>query len=397
MAATSQGMMVVGRLVGGIGVGAASLLVPRYLSEIAPTRIRGLLGTFNQIFINLGIVSAFAIGWPLESVGPMTHVVLLGHEVLWWRCMFAAGLIPAVIQAIGMLFCPETPVWLLFSGLHLQATASYRALHGTNHEYNDNAPPPAAAHVHAVGSFENESPLLSNESSRDDVHDIQARTHSTPVVGLYSLFDRRYRLIMILALAIPLLQQFGGINTVILYGSDVFKTAGLHSPIAANLIMGCVNMGATCAAAVLMDRAGRKSLLTWSFAGMSLALGVMAAFLLLPTPAQLAGSVSFVGIMVYIIAFAMGCGPVPWVYLPEILPDEIKGTAQALCTAVNWLGNIAVGATFPTMMRSLGLGGSYALYAVFCCGGAVFCANWMVETKQRSLVDVHAGLLAVWR
>jgi len=99
------------------------------------------------------------------------------------------------------------------------------------------------------------------------------------------------------------------------------------------------------------------------------------------------------GIMAYIVAFAFGCGPVPWVYLPEILPPEIKGPAQAAATALNWIGNLAVGGTFPAMLRAFGLGGSYALYALFCAGAAVFCTRWMVETKQRSLAVIHAELL----
>lgn len=199
---------------------------------------------------------------------------------------------------------------------------------------------------------------------------------------------------MILAIGVVFQQQLSGINTVILYGSQVFRTAGIASPILANLCMGGVNTAATAVAAVLMDRTGRKSLLTLSFTGMSVALGVMAMVLSRPNISEKVSALVALGaIFVYTIFFALGCGPVPWVYLPEILPAEIKGPAQAVCTAINWFGNFLVGLSFPFMLQQLGLGGSYALYAAACCGSAVFCAKYMVETKKRSLAAVHAELM----
>ena len=198
---------------------------------------------------------------------------------------------------------------------------------------------------------------------------------------------------MILAAALPLLQQFGGSNTVILYGSEVFRSAGVTSPILANLCMGILNTFVTIIAALAMDRAGRKTLLTYSFAGMAIALGVMSSFLLLSSSTSLDAKVSLLSILVYIIFFALGCGPVPWVYLPEVLPPAIKGPAQAVCTALNWAGNLVVGATFPAMLHLLGLGGSYLVYALLCAGSAYFCYKYMVETKKRSLRDVHRELV----
>jgi MFS family permease len=409
--ASSESTLIMGRLLSGIGTGAASLFVPRYLNEIAPNPIRGLLGTLNQILINIGIVIAFSLGLPYEA-NPAKTITLLGRYTLpWWRCMFAVGVIPAILQALGMALCPETPVWLLWSGLHLQATKSYRALHGS-----------AAAPI--LSSREDSLHIEEEEYDGDDeIHNRNVITteegvdnvEALPLVNPSSnaapaasaiiseasnegsfkaLLNPKYRRIMILAVGVVFLQQLSGINTVILYGSDVFRTAGISSPILANLFMGGVNTAATVVAAILMDRKGRKSLLTLSFFGMSAALGIMAAFLAVPGISQkIAAVVALVSIFVYTVFFALGCGPVPWVYLPEILPAEIKGPAQALSTGINWLGNFLVGLSFPLMLAGIGLSGSYAVYAVACCGSAVFCRKYMVETKQRSLAAVHAELM----
>lgn len=377
-AAPSETMLLTGRALAGLGTGAASLLVPRYLSEIAPTPIRGLLGTLNQICINVGIVAAFALGWPYDA-GQPRFVDLLGWtDVPWWRVQLAAGAVPAAAQATGMAACPESPVWLLWSGLHAQASASYRALHGAG----------AGGEADGDGEGEGAAPLLGGAG---DAAEAGGGGEVPRSEGFAALLDPRYRRVMMLAAGLPLLQQAGGINTVVLYGTAVFRAAGVTSPVAANVAMGVVNTAATVAAAGLMDRAGRKPLLTWSFAGMGVALGALAAASLLHP--SISPRAALACILLYIVAFALGCGPVPWVYLPEVLPPAIKGPAQAACTALNWGGNLAVGATFPAMLRGMGLGGAYAVYAALCVGSAAFCGRYMVETKRRRLEAVHAELM----
>jgi MFS family permease len=419
-AAPSEALLLLGRLLAGIGTGAASLFVPRYLNEISPNPIRGLLGTLNQILINIGIVLAFALGWPYEH-DPSKTVDFFGLSTFpWWRCMFAVGAVPAIVQALGMSVCPETPVWLLWSGLHLQATRSYRALHGVpsnapfgdelesareltmegEEDHDEQRSSIRNSHVTFDDSDNVEAPLLVSNipkatSTRNDSGGRGAEEERNGAEGTFkAVLNPQYRRIMILAVGVVFEQQLSGINTVILYGSEVFRTAGISSPILANLVMGGLNTAATIIAAMLMDRTGRKLLLTLSFSGMAATLGLLAAFLIVPGIPEIFAAPGALGaIFVYTIFFALGCGPVPWVYLPEILPAEIKGPAQALCTAINWFGNFLVGVTFPAMMHILSLGGSYAVYAALCCGSAVFCGKYMVETKQRSLADVHAELM----
>ena len=413
--APSELHFLAGRFIAGIGTGAASLLVPRYLTEIAPNSIRGLLGTLNQVFINIGIVLSFSAGFPLEADPHKTIDISFRHGtslvVPWWRIMFASGIVPAAVQAMGMAMCPETPVWLLFAGLHLQASRSYRALQGHSSNGNGNGNGSGSGiGVDDDNDTNDENGNDTDTRSDEEASLLEASTHPPSnrhhrhrqqhqhqqhETSFKTLLEPQYRRIMILAAGLPLLQQFGGINTVILYGTQVFRQAGVASPIIANLLMGIINTMATGIAAALMDHAGRKMLLVISFTGMAAALTVLSfCFILFPdATGTLTSSLAELSILAYIVAFALGCGPVPWVYLPEILPPAIIGQAQALCTALNWGGNLVVGATFPAMLSALGLGQSYLVYAVACSGAAVFCQRLMIETKQKSLAAVHDELM----
>lgn len=204
--------------------------------------------------------------------------------VPWWRVMFGLAAVPALIQAAGMAVCPETPVWLMFSGFHLQASKSYRKLHG---RVPDLATEAAAEDLDQLVGFSSpgddssaallDQPLLNTRSQPNN------SSSGTATGGFSALFSGRYRRIMILAATLPLLQQLSGINSVVLYGSEVFRKAGVKSPVVANLLLGLVNTLATVGAAVLMDRAGRKKLLTWSYGGMAICLLGMATLLILPS------------------------------------------------------------------------------------------------------------------
>lgn len=406
--------LLVGRAVCGLGAGGASVLVPRYLAEIAPDAIRGGLGTLNQVFINVGITSSYVMGLPYQK-GP-AMVSLLGHAVPWWRAMFMVALVPCAVQATGLALCPESPEWLVWRGRLLRARDSWRRLHGTRRGaprrpgraqggetqeerqplLRDGAdspsaapppPPPSASRTTAATQREGgagapaapaaSEPLPAPPSPSPHQHHPPARSApaagpAAAAKGWAALLQPRYRRVMTLAVALPLFQQLSGINTVIFYSSQVFKMAGLASPVLGSIAMGCANLCMTLVTAALMDSMGRKRLLTWSHSGMAACLAAMSAFIWLPTSKSLEGSVSFCAILSFALFFALGAGPIPWVYLPEILPQEIKGAAQSLCTCLNWVSNLAVGLTFPAMLRTLHIGGSYAVYAALNTVAAVF-------------------------
>lgn len=411
MSACSLGAMLAGRFVAGLGSGAASVLVPRYLAEIAPVSIRGALGTLTQVFINVGILAAYVIGYPYEM--GTEKVDLLGHEVAWWRIMFAAALGPALLQSAVLAFCPESPSWLLRVGRPAHAASALRRLHGTALVLADHHPKlqqavlaaaaghdgrPAAgsgvAQLPAAAASDAEQPLLAGGGGGGGGEEQEAGGEGHQEhLGWSALLAPRYRRVMILAAALPLAQQASGINTVIFFSTKVFEQSGLSSPILGSIAMGLTNLAFTLVAAGLMDRAGRRNLLLTSFVGMAGCLATLSAFMLLPIPQSLEGAASLGSILAYMVFFALGAGPIPYLYLPEILPQEIMGTAQAACTSLNWLSNLVVGSTFPSMLAVLGIAGSYLVYASFNLVSFLFMRGHMVETKQRSVRDIRALLL----
>ncbi|KAK9919103.1 hypothetical protein WJX75_009435 [Coccomyxa subellipsoidea] len=365
--------LLAGRALAGVGAGAASLYVPRYISEVAPISIRGALATLNQAFICVGILVAYLVGLPYQHNEPQT-VAVASHLVSWWRVMFLFGIVPAVLQAVGLLFTPESPVWLNWK--NRRATALYNEHRLLGSLWREEGEVDSTTNL--------EEPLQEQEAAEED---------SGLEGGWGALLKRRYRRIMILAAALPILQQASGINTVVFYSSDVFAKAGLDSPVLGSIIVGSVNVAGTLLAATLMDRAGRRQLLLTSQIVMAVCLFALAVSTYLPLSKVAEGVVSLIVVMGFVLGFSIGSGPIPWVYLPEVLPNEIKGPAAALCTSLNWLSNLIVGLTFPAMLALLHVGGAYLVYAVLNVLGAVFVAALMVETKQRSLAQIQAQLL----
>lgn len=375
-------VLVVGRIIAGIGVGSSSVLVSRYLNEISPVKLRGFLGSCNQLFINFGILMAFGLGL-VYNRDDDAHV----WSMEWWRGMLLIGNVPSLLQLVVMSVCPETPVWLLWNGLHLQASVSYRLLHGSVPE------DVSIMQGHDPGGDERTQEglnLLSDgvDNTYGDYNNRRVKDKADEV-GYRVLLEKRYRRIMLLASVIPVSQQLSGINIVILYGAEVMKLCGLSNPLTSNLILGVVNTAFTILSAFILDRVGRKPVLVLSFFGMAVSL------VLLSIALSFNASIwAFVSLLMYISFFGEGCGGVPWVYLAEILPDEIKGTAQALCTAVNWGVNILVGASFSFLLGSMGhLAGVFGLYAFFCTVSGIFCWSYMIETKKKSLHQVHQELM----
>ncbi|PSC75287.1 plastidic glucose transporter 4-like isoform [Micractinium conductrix] len=380
----------------GLGCGAASVLVPRYVAEIAPVGIRGALGTLNQVCINVGILAAYLLGLPY-SLGPAS-VALLGREVDWWRIMFAAGMGPALLQAAALALCPESPAWLLRRGSPGAAATALRRLHGAAfrpQDYGHKVQAAAQAQAGHSGAADAEEPLLtgSDDGGEGGAGGAGGQPAEAQQLGWGALGLKRYRRVMILAVALPLAQQASGINTVMFYSTQVFQQAGLQSPIVGSIAVGLTNLAFTLVAAVLMDRAGRRPLLLTSFAGMGACLAAFSAVLLLPTPHSLEGPASLGCLIGYITFFALGAGPIPWLYMPEILPQEVMGPAQALCTALNWSGNLLVSATFPAVLAVLGISGSYLVYAALNAGAWMFMFRYMVETKQQPVERIRALLV----
>ncbi|KAK9819874.1 hypothetical protein WJX72_003513 [[Myrmecia] bisecta] len=366
--------LLAGRFLTGIAAGAASLYVPRYIAEISPVRIRGGLSTLNQVFICVGILLAYVVGLPYSGKQP--YDLHIGQSaVAWWRVMFGLALIPAFVQLLALAVCPESPIWLEWVGKIDAANQARRRLLGADFSQELTHP--------------DDAEQLISESERVS----EAVAEDVGEASWSELFSPRYRRIMMLAAGLPLLQQASGINTVIFYSSQVFEDAGLHQPVIGSIIMGGVNVVGTLLAAFLIDHFGRRPLLLFSHAGMGLCLLTISINVFVPVPPAVEANIVLAAILAYTLFFALGVGPIPWVYLPEILPDRIKGRAAALCTCLNWVANLVVGLTFPMMLRVLGLGGSYLVFAVLNLFAVGFVGMYMVETKKRSLKHIQSLLL----
>jgi sugar porter (SP) family MFS transporter len=348
--AGSLAVLLVGRVLVGIGIGGASMLTPLYLAEIAPARERGALVSCNQLAVTLGILVSYLVGYAFAASGS-------------WRWMLGLGGVPGVILAVGMLLLPETPRWLAGHGHADQARAALRRLRGR--------------HV----DIESEVKQL-----RADLKDtVQALPQS-------KLGHSAARLPLIVGIGLAIFQQVTGINTVIYFAPIIFQAAGLSSASAAILAtagIGVVNVVLTIVAIWLVDRVGRRVLLLSGLAGMGISLCLLALGFLLGTGSAL-GWLIAASLAAYVGFFAIGLGPVFWLLISEIYPLAIRARGMSAATIANWLSNLVVALTFLDLVDLLSRPGVFFLYAALTFGAFVFARDLVPETKGLSLEEVEA-------
>ncbi len=360
---------VIYRLIGGFAVGAASIISPAYISEIAPAAYRGRLTSLQQMAIVLGLFFAFLANYLIaRAAGGASQEFWLGFQA--WRWMFWAELAPVFLFFLGLLFIPESPRYLVAAGR-----------------------PEAAERV--ITRFTNPS-----EASAE-VHSIQASLDTGSRPSLRSIMDKatgKIRPIVWVGIALAALQQLVGINVVFYYGEVLWRAAGYSESDALriNVIGGIINVTATLIAIALVDKWGRKPLLLVGSAGMTLFLGILAVVFGTAEVgadgslqlSQNAGLVALFSANLYIIAFGMSWGPVMWVMLGEMFPNQIRGAALAVAGFSQWATNFLVTMTFPVFLKSIGLGGAYGLYAGFAMLSFIFVRVAIRETKGRTLEEM---------
>ena len=367
--ANGSAEFVVYRLIGGFAVGAASIISPAYISEIAPAAFRGRLASLQQMAIVLGLFFAFLVNYLIaQAAGGASETFWWGFPA--WRWMFWAELVPAGLFFLGLLFIPESPRYLVAAG---QAAAAERVLQRLAD------PEHAAAEVRRIGAT--------------------LETDRRP--GLRDLFDRatgRVRPIVWTGLALAAFQQLVGINVVFYYGEVLWRAAGFSESDALriNVIGGVINVASTLLAIALVDKWGRKPLLLTGSIGMAVFLGLLAVVFgtsAVGTDGNLAlsrsaGLLALVGANLYIIAFGMSWGPVMWVLLGEMFPNQVRGAALAVAGFSQWIANFLVTMTFPLLLKWIGLGGAYGLYAGFALLSFFFVRAAIRETKGRTLEEM---------
>ncbi len=335
------------RVIVGLGIGAAASVVPVYISEIAPSRLRGTLVTFNQLAITVGIAVSYWVD------------LTFAHAGLGWQPMFASAAIASIALFLGMLLCPETPRWLASKGRWNEATVAIEHIKGEQLEQE-------LADIHRS---------LSEERQQ---------------VGVRELFTPLLRAALIVGVGLAVFQQFVGINTVIYYAPTIFEQAGVasaSSAILATSVVGVVNVLATIVAILLVDRLGRRRLLLGGSSIMVVAL-VMLGIIFAHNSGHI-GGLTLIALIVYILAFALSFGPVFWLMSAEIFPTRVRAAGASISSFANWTANLLVSITFLSLIGAIGAPATFWLYAFF--GILAFIFSWILvpETKGRSLEQIE--------
>jgi sugar porter (SP) family MFS transporter len=333
----------VARLVGGVAIGIASTLSPLYIAEISPAQKRGLLVSLNQLAIVTGILLSYSVNYLLTGAGPTN-----------WRWMFASAGLPSIAFFLTLLLIPESPRWLMQRGREQEAAHFLAQIVG---------PQAAPGEIAAIRA------AISEESG--------------------DLLDPTFRKAMIVAIAIALFSQFTGINTIIYYGSIVFLEHVPHQTAStalwANVIIGAINFVATIAGMLLIDRAGRKSILMSAFGGMALSLAAVSAAIRF----QASGVIVLMFVLTYVACFAVGVGTGTWVLMAEICPTRVRGRAMSVATVFLWCGTLLVTLTFLSLVTVFTAPGVFLLYAAVSIAAFLFVWRGVPETKGRTLEEIE--------
>jgi SP family galactose:H+ symporter-like MFS transporter len=338
---------IVCRILVGVGIGAAASVVPVYISEMSPPRLRGTLVTFNQLAITVGIAVSYWVD------------LAFAHAGMGWPPMFATAAIPGILLFLGMLVSPETPRWLASKGRWNEARQVLERMKDLD---------PAHELVDVRGSL-----LIEQRQS-----------------GVRELFRPGLRTALLVGVGLAIFQQAVGINTVIYYAPIIFQKAGFvsaNSAILATSVVGIVNVVSTIIATFLLDRLGRRTLLLFGTALMVVALAALGV--IFANSSSQTGIFTLITLIVYIFAFAISMGPVFWLMSAEIFPTRVRAAGSSICSFSNWAANFLVSLTFLSLIRLFGSPLTFTLYALMGILALVFCWFLVPETSGRTLEQIE--------
>jgi MFS transporter, SP family, sugar:H+ symporter len=362
-------LFVIARLMGGMAVGAASVLSPAYISEVAPASVRGRLTTLQQIMIIIGLTIAFVVNYFLaQSAGESTASYWAGIEA--WRWMYLMQAVPAVIFLVALFFIPESPRYLVSKGRDEKALQVLTSLYGSD---------VARAKLDEIRA-------TYAEDHRPRLSDIKGN-------GLFGI-----RPIVWTGIMLAVFQQLVGINVIFYYGETLWKLAGVSEEAALqrNILSGVVSIAACIVTILVIDKIGRKPLLLIGSAGMAVSLFAMAyAFNsgTLDATGQLQltpnmGMVALIAANLYVIFFNGTWGPVMWVMLGEMFPNQIRGSALAVAGFAQWFANYLIAQSFP-IMAAWSLTGSYLFYAISAAISFFLVQKLVHETRGKELEQME--------
>ncbi|MYL99428.1 sugar porter family MFS transporter [Novosphingobium sp. FGD1] len=370
-AAGSSEIFIIARIIGGLGVGAASVISPVYISEVTPASVRGRLSSIQQVMIITGLTGAFVANFALARyAGGSTADFWLGYPA--WRWMFWLQAIPAAIYFLALLGIPESPRYLVARGHIERAQAVLTRLFGATEAERK------VAEIRASLAADHHRPRLSD---------------------LLDKASGKVRPIVWTGIGLAVFQQLVGINVVFYYGATLWEAVGFSEDYAlqTNILSGVLSIGACLATILLVDRIGRKPLLLIGSAGMAVTLAVVSyAFSTAVTDAAGAvslpgnnGVIALVAANLYVVFFNMSWGPIMWVMLGEMFPNQIRGSGLAIAGFAQWMANAAISVSFPSLAVSPGLAVTYTGYALFAAISFFFVRAMVHETKGRELEDME--------
>ena len=367
--AGSQEIFVIARIMGGIAVGAASVLSPAYISEVAPANIRGRMTTVQQIMIITGLTAAFVVNYFLaKAAGESTATFWGGLEA--WRWMYLMQALPAAVFLLALFFIPESPRYLVSKNRDKEAHTVLTKLFGSN---------------------EADSKLQEIRASFSNDHAPRLSDLKAPGGGI--------RPIVWAGLLLAVFQQLVGINVIFYYGATLWQLAGFteDQSLQINIVSGALSIGACIVTIFFVDKIGRKPLLLIGSAGMSVTLfALVYAFAngSLDAAGQLSlspglGTLALIAANLYVIFFNVSWGPIMWVMLGEMFPNQIRGSALAVCGFFQWFANYLIAQSFPIMAVGLGLAVSYSFYAVCAVISFFLVQKFIKETKGKELEQME--------
>ncbi|KAK2979053.1 hypothetical protein RJ640_013687 [Escallonia rubra] len=352
--------LLLGRFLVGLGIGVTTVLVPIYISEVAPTKYRGSLGTLCQIGTCLGIIASLFLGLPSES------------DPHWWRMILYIASIPGFVVTIGMQFAVESPRWLCKAGRVDDARKVVHDLWGPS-EVNK-----------AMEEFQT---VIRNDG--DDLQSGWLELLEEPHSREANFFNGA---VAFIGGALFVLQQFAGINGVLYFSSLTFKDVGITSGALASLYVGLTNFAGALCALYLIDRLGRQRLLTGSYLGMAVSMFVIVYAISFPVDEELSHNLSIMGTLLYIFTFAIGAGPATGLIIPELSSSRTRGRIMGFSFSVHWVCNFLVGLFFLELVERLGVAPVYATFGAVSLLAATFAYFFIVETKGRSLEEIEMSL-----
>nr|WP_289847888.1 sugar porter family MFS transporter [Reichenbachiella agariperforans] len=374
--ATVSPEFIVYRIIGGLAVGAASVMAPAYIAEIAPARFRGALATVQQVAIITGLFLSFLSNYILADIsGSAINILWMDFET--WRWMFWMELFPAAIFLISLFFIPESPRYLVAKQKNEKALKVMDTLYGAG----------------------------MGQPKVDEIESSLAKDHHKP--RLSDLYDKtlgRIKPIVWIGIGLASFQQFVGINVVFYYGSILWQAVGFgeNDALLINVVSGALSIGAVVASLLLVDKMGRKPILVIGSIGMSITLIlVVVAFAsgsLVADPvtgnetlalSDSMGVLALIAANLYVIFFNFSWGPVMWVMLGEMFPNQIRGLGLAIAGIAQWVSNFLVTLTFPMILGSAGLAFAYSLYTLGAIISIFFVIKYVKETKGKELEEME--------